>query len=340
MAKKKARHGRAGKNDANPALPEDGGAAAAASAELPFSDMIARWLDDGDKLHERVHEPSEFTTEVAGHEGRVRIFIENARTHARRHRRVISGAALLAVIVSLVAFRRAHLGDARGGEMVSVESTAAPTAVVAAPPVAVAATPPVAVAATPVTAAVPPVTVDKAPAVATAPKAIVPPEPPAAKVAADPVMPATPASTPPTAGATLASTAVVAAMPHKPRAADAPALGASSPLEACKAALIHQRSRDALSACSQVFGGDPRSADNMVLLARADLLAGRTSETLTLARRAVAANPRQADAYLLIGTIQQTTGQRGEARIAYETYLQLSPYGAHASDVRAILRTL
>jgi Flp pilus assembly protein TadD len=103
---------------------------------------------------------------------------------------------------------------------------------------------------------------------------------------------------------------------------------------------MRQRSRDALSACSQVFGGDPRSADNMVLLARADLLAGRTSETMTLARRAVATNPRQADAYLLIGTIAQTTGQRQEARSAYETYLQLSPYGAHASDVKAILRTL
>jgi Flp pilus assembly protein TadD len=103
---------------------------------------------------------------------------------------------------------------------------------------------------------------------------------------------------------------------------------------------MRQRSRDALAACSQVFGGDPRSADNMVLLARADLLAGRTADTLSLARRAVAANPRQADAYLLIGTVAQTTGQRSEARSAYETYLALAPYGAHASDVRAILRTL
>ena len=78
----------------------------------------------------------------------------------------------------------------------------------------------------------------------------------------------------------------------------------------------------------------------MVLLARADLLAGRATETLVLARRAVAANPRHADAYLLIGTVQQTEGRRQEARSAYQTYLDLAPLGAHASDVRAILRTL
>ena len=112
------------------------------------------------------------------------------------------------------------------------------------------------------------------------------------------------------------------------------------PLELCKSALLRQRPRDALAACRQVFGGDPHSADAMVLLARADLLAGRPTETLELARRAVATDPRKADAYLLIGTIEQTTGQRQDARTAYETYLKLSPYGAHASDVRAILRTL
>ncbi len=363
MAKEKVAE-RAGENDdANPALPEDGGAAAAASAEHPFSDMIARWLDDGDKLHERVHEPNEFAVEVAGHEDRVRAFVDNARAHAQRHRRVIGGAALLVVIVSVVAFRRAHHAGGNGA-MVSVDST---TAAVSPAPATV--DPPAApVVPTPSPAIVAPAspTVTAAPAAAVPPASKAPTEPakpapvlaeraapevtspkptpaiaaPAQKpslpkVADAPVTPVAPAST---SGATLASTGAVAASPRKAHPVDTEA--AAPPLEACKAALIRQRSRDALSACSQVFGGDPRSADNMVMLARADLLAGRMSETLSLARRAVAANPRQADAYLLIGTIQQTTGQRTEARTAYETYLQLSPYGAHASDVRAILKTL
>jgi len=59
MAKKKTGaevHAGTGGNDTGPALPEDSGAATSAAAELPFSDMIARWLDDGDKLHECVQE--------------------------------------------------------------------------------------------------------------------------------------------------------------------------------------------------------------------------------------------------------------------------------------------
>ena len=43
----------------------------------------------------------------------------------------------------------------------------------------------------------------------------------------------------------------------------------------------------------------------------------------TIETVAVAANPRQADAYLLIGTVAQTTGQKTEARSAYERALAL-----------------
>src|SRR6185436_16234401 len=123
------------------------------------------------------------------------------------------------------------------------------------------------------------------------------------------------------------------AEPPKPRRAEVvarPAVApAVAPLDGCKSALLRQRARDALANCRQVFASDPRSADAMVLLARADLLAGRPTETLQLAHRAVTANPRHADAYLLIGTVQQTEGRRNEARSAYETYLQLAPLGAH-----------
>ena len=367
MAKQKVAD-RAGENDANPALPEDDGTATVAGAELPFSDMIARWLDDGDKLHERVHEPNELAAEVGGHEGRVRAFVENARAHAQRHRRVIGAAALLLVIVSVVAFRRAHLAGAGRGGMVSVESTP-PNATIPEPPAPtvepsntiVAAPAPQPSAPAVATLAVAPAPASAAPS----PGPATPPPPPAhqgdttapavaevhavaVKLETKPEMkPEMKPKTEPQKHASnataLASTAAPVAVEEvrKPRTTGASTTTTSAPpLEACKSALIRQRSRDALAACSQVFGGDPRSADNMVLLARADLLAGRTGETLTLARRAVAANPRQADAYLLIGTIQQTSGQRIEARTAYETYLQLSPYGAHASDVKAILKTL
>jgi tetratricopeptide (TPR) repeat protein len=154
---------------------------------------------------------------------------------------------------------------------------------------------------------------------------------------------ATPAGTAKTAPGPSAADAPGTA--RKPPARPEPSVASGAapigkPLEDCRSGLLRQRSRDALAACRQVFAGDPHSADAMVLLARADLLAGRATETLQLARRAVVANPRHADAYLLIGTVEQTEGRRQEARSAYQTYLELAPLGAHASDVRAILRTL
>ncbi len=103
---------------------------------------------------------------------------------------------------------------------------------------------------------------------------------------------------------------------------------------------MRQRTRDALANCRQAFASDPKSADAMILLARANLLAGHSGETLQLAHRAAATNPRNADAFLLIGTVEQTSGRKTEARSAYETYLHLAPLGAHASDVKAILRTM
>ena len=38
----------------------------------------------------------EFSAEVAGHQGRLHLFVENARAQAHRHRRLLGGAALLA----------------------------------------------------------------------------------------------------------------------------------------------------------------------------------------------------------------------------------------------------
>ena len=84
----------------------------------------------------------------------------------------------------------------------------------------------------------------------------------------------------------------------------------------------------------------PRTASAVVLMARADLLAGRSGEALALARRAAALDPKCAEAFLLQGSVQQATGGKKDARVAYETYLRLAPLGAHAAEVQTILRTI
>jgi predicted TPR repeat methyltransferase len=78
----------------------------------------------------------------------------------------------------------------------------------------------------------------------------------------------------------------------------------------------------------------------VVLLAHANLLAGRDGETLRLARRASAIDPKCAEAYLLIGNVEQAAGRTPSARTAYEAYLHAAPRGAHAAEVRAILKSL
>jgi tetratricopeptide (TPR) repeat protein len=98
--------------------------------------------------------------------------------------------------------------------------------------------------------------------------------------------------------------------------------------------------QDALVSCDKLTRESPKSADAVVLLAHANLLAGRDGETLRLARRASAIDPNCADAYLLIGNVEQAAGRMLGARSAYEAYLHAAPRGAHAAEVRAILKTL
>jgi tetratricopeptide (TPR) repeat protein len=113
-----------------------------------------------------------------------------------------------------------------------------------------------------------------------------------------------------------------------------------SPLEACQSAIRWERVQDALVACKKLTEEKPQSADAMVLLAHADLLAGREAETLRLARRASALDPNCAEAYLLEGNVEQAAGRMAVARTAYEAYLRAAPHGAHAAEIRTILKSL
>jgi hypothetical protein len=275
------------------------------AAESPFSEMISRWLDDGDRLHESTSAGG-FSAELADHPGRVRAFITQARARVHHHRRALGGAALLTVIMVVFAF---HLAYSEG----AVSSPSSSAASDKAPPVSTSAAAP--------SAGFSAAAIAAAPAVAPSPAPSAPPGPSARAPEA-------------------ARLSAVATVTHRPAHRPEVATPIATPLEGCRSALVRQRARDALAACRQVFAREPRSADAMVLLARADLLSGRAGETLQLARRAVAANPRDSDAYLLIGSVEQTNGNKREARTAYELYLQLAPSGARSADVRAILRTL
>jgi tetratricopeptide (TPR) repeat protein len=128
----------------------------------------------------------------------------------------------------------------------------------------------------------------------------------------------------------------------KPRPAPARTVASIEPterLDACQKAVDHERPGEALSACEAAAQAAPKSANAVLLLARANMLAGHKGDTLRLAKRAVGMNPHLPDAYLIIGSVQQSSNPQA-ARSAYEEYLRLAPNGRHAGEVRAVLPRL
>jgi Flp pilus assembly protein TadD len=93
-------------------------------------------------------------------------------------------------------------------------------------------------------------------------------------------------------------------------------------------------------ACRPALEADPKDAEVMVILARAEIDRGRLVEARSLARRALAADPGRVDAYVYLGTAEQEAGKVEEARAAYKKYLELAPDGRFAREMRAILNNL
>jgi tetratricopeptide (TPR) repeat protein len=74
-------------------------------------------------------------------------------------------------------------------------------------------------------------------------------------------------------------------------------------------------------------------------LARALYDANRSGEALRELDRAIQQEGRYAPAWLLLGEINQGEGRAGQARAAYERFLQLEPRGERAAAVREIIST-
>jgi hypothetical protein len=334
----------------------------AGEPDEPFSDLITRWLADGDRLSDGGALAAD-GTEPAANAPAGRAFppslswppaLAALRGRVSRFHALVGGAALASALLLWLVRPHAHGGAAPTPAPLPPRAAAAPppppppAAAPSPAPAAPAPAPATTVAASDIASApaapaaiadeapapVAPATVaDEAPAAVSSapPAAAAPATPPDDDIVAAADAPARPAPAPP-----------AAAPERKARPRKRPAAPARPPtqVEACKIALERESARSAIAACRPVADAAPRSADALVLLARADLLAGRPGETLQLASRAVAVDPRYAEAYLLVGTVHQTAGRRQDARAAYESYLRFAPRGRHAADVRAILAKL
>jgi tetratricopeptide (TPR) repeat protein len=273
------------------------------AGDAPFSDLITRWLDEGERL-------SEMGEAVPANAGpptarRLPAAIAAMCSKAERHR-ALTLVCAVAVSAAAIVVARGFMHRVLASDAPPAELSAPVALAVVAPKPEVDVTPaPVPVAAAMVTSeaeAVP------APASAAAPE-------PAA----------------PEPETEVESTSVVAS---------AETVAEPDHTKVCRKALRSERTKQALAACRRVAEANPTSADAVVLLAHAELLAGRQEKSLHLARKASALDPGCAEAYLLIGNVQQMAGSKLSARSAYQAYLEHAPSGPHASEVRAILRTL
>ncbi|HEY2900185.1 MAG TPA: hypothetical protein VGL59_06400, partial [Polyangia bacterium] len=171
---------------------------------------------------------------------------------------------------------------------------------------------------------------------------------PTAPVAVSPSPPAKESAAPsPRAEELAAREAAPAAAPKSPPVAKPVAAaqadhGADFPalLEKCRAAFSQGKVRDAASACTAAKDANSESGDALLLLAHVEFNRNHLKEALQWAEKAIKIDPTLADAYVIFGGVQQDAGRNREAKWAYKKYLELSPRGQYAADLRAIVDTL
>lgn len=131
-------------------------------------------------------------------------------------------------------------------------------------------------------------------------------------------------------------------LPPSPKHASAGAAAGSEngDMDLCKKAFSQHRNKEVLSKCADAFAADPQSADAAVILAKTEFDRGRVAQALDWAKKAIAIDADRADAYVFLGGAEQAAGRNAAAKAAYKRYLQLSPQGRYAGELRSVLSAL
>jgi tetratricopeptide (TPR) repeat protein len=111
-------------------------------------------------------------------------------------------------------------------------------------------------------------------------------------------------------------------------------------LEACRTSYKDRRYEEAHSACLAARDAAPTWAVTHQLLAEVYFRFGLFGVATAEAEEAIRLDPKCADAYVLVGATSEIAGNKDAARRAYQRYLELSPDGFYAEDLRAILSRL
>jgi tetratricopeptide (TPR) repeat protein len=170
---------------------------------------------------------------------------------------------------------------------------------------------------------------------ATRPSTAVEPAPAAAPppAAPDPTAAATPAATEPSPAPTAEAPPTTATAENGPDLARF-----SAAIQKGKQALARgqfSKTRQALREAAHIKA---QSAEVLSLQADLALDEGNAEAALRLARKALHIDPSYADAHLSLAMAAQASADTGTARSHFKKYLELSPNGERAKDVKAILQ--
>jgi hypothetical protein len=108
----------------------------------------------------------------------------------------------------------------------------------------------------------------------------------------------------------------------------------------CRSSLQKQQTTQVSGTCAAAMELDATLAKPLLAWAMSEFRHGRTNVASTWVRKIMTIDPTLADAYLILGVAEQGAAHVAVARQAYRRYLELSPRGAYASDVRSALRSM
>ena len=115
---------------------------------------------------------------------------------------------------------------------------------------------------------------------------------------------------------------------------------ANEQVSQCRASLQKQKTTHVSGACAAALELDATLAKPLLAWAMSEFRHGRTDVVTVWVRKIMKIDPTLADAYLILGVAEQGAAHTTVARQAYKRYLELSPQGAYAGDVRSALRSL
>ena len=90
----------------------------------------------------------------------------------------------------------------------------------------------------------------------------------------------------------------------------------------------------------QLSSSTPNSGEVAFLHGKAAYQMGRNSDAVEQFKRAINLGYTRASIYSELGSAYMVQGKRGEAKKAYQKYLELQPEGKTADEIRSVLKNL